>query len=131
MAQIDKELKKLADFHGMDGAETSEIKDAEKQLDTNFAADFSAYLQAFALASANGHELTGLCKSGRLNVVKVTETERERHKDIDPSWYVIERIGIDGALAWQAPDGSIYETTPHSDSVKLCDSLLEYVASDE
>lgn len=128
MVKIAEELSKLPNFHGMGGAEASEIEAAEAGLGVVFSEDYRQYLQAYALASANGHELTGLCKSDRLDVVKVTETERERCEGVDPSWYVIERIGIDGALAWQAPDGSIYRTTSRTGSVKVCGSLLEYMA---
>ena len=111
----------------MEGAEASEIEAAEARLGVIFSEDFRQYLQAYALASANGHELTGLCKSDRLNVVKVTEAEREHCEGVDPSWYVIERIGVDGALAWQGPDGSIYRATSRSGGVKVCGSLMEYM----
>ena len=128
MIQIAEELSTLPNFHGMEGAEAAEIDAAETRLGVVFSEDFRQYLQTYALASANGHELTGLCKSDRLNVVKVTEAERKHCEGIEPSWYVIERIGIDGALAWQATDGSIYKATSRSGGVKVCGSLLEYMA---
>ena len=125
MDKIAEELSKLPYFHGMRGAEASEIEAAEARLGVVFSDDFRQYLQTYALASANGHELTGLCKSDRLNVIEVTEAERDHYEGVDPSWYVIERIGIDGALAWQASDGSIYIATARSGGVKVCESLLE------
>lgn len=128
MNKISDNLTCFVDFRGMNGVAIGEIEEAEAKLGLAFADDYRSYLMEFGLASANGHELTGLCDSSRLNVVEVTKEERLRH-DIDPSWYVIERIGIDGALAWQSSDGSIYETALHGGCFKACSSLVEYLAS--
>lgn len=127
MNKISNELKGFANFRGMKGVAAGEIEEAESQLGLAFADDYRSYLMEFGLASANGHELTGLCDSSRLNVVEVTKEERKRH-DVDPSWYVVERIGVDGALAWQSPDGSIYKSILHGGYFKDCSSLVEYLA---
>ena len=41
--------------------------------------------------------------------------------------YVIEKLGVDGIIVWQAPTGEIYYSSLDMDMVKRCDSLYEYV----
>lgn len=128
MIKILAAFEALPNFRGMSEASSADIDAAEEELGLAFSEDYKGYLKAFSLVSANGHELTGLCESERLNVVSVTQKERERLDGVDPSWYVVERIGVDGAIAWQAHDGSVYRTTPHSSGVKVCDTLFDYMS---
>lgn len=80
-----------------------------------------------ALRPIYGHELTGICKAARLNVVDVTQDERQ-YNSVPVDWYVIEQTNIDGIVIWQTASGTIYETCPGSEADKICDSLEEYIS---
>lgn len=84
------------------------------------------YLKDIGLACFDGHELTGICKSARLNVVDVTLLQRQRVSDAY-SWYVVEETGIDGRVIWQTPTGDIYQTAPGTKTRKVFGSLAEYI----
>ncbi len=128
MTDVCSELKNLPDFRGLDGASAMDIEAAQAELGLAFAQDYKDYLQAYSIASANGHELTGLCNFARLNVIKVTLKERGLQPAADASWYVIEKIGVDGAVAWQDSKGQVFITTPLCPTVtRAADSLLEYL----
>lgn len=119
-------LRNAPDFIGGSGCGESAIQTAEQTLDLSFAPDYLNYLHTFGLACFDGHELTGICKASRLNVVDVTLEER-KHFPAASGWYVVEQANIDGIVIWQAPNGEIYQTTPGQPTRKLCDSLTDYV----
>lgn len=114
------------DYIGGIGRTDEEIESAEKQLGVRFALDFRCYLKGIGLVSFDGHELTGICKSTRLNVVDVTLAQRERFSEAG-SWYVIEEANIDGIIIWQSSSGDIYQTAPGRKAQKIYSSLAEYV----
>lgn len=121
-------MKNMPDFYAMNGAADEEIKYAEEMLGVQFAEDYRQYVSALGVASFGGHELTGVCRSKRLNVVGVTQEERSQYEDIPINWYVIEQANIDGIVIWQAPSGEIYQTGSGTSGHKLCDSLSEYIS---
>lgn len=123
------ELAELPDFFPYHGASPKAISEAEAALQTSFADDYSEYLAAFGLVSANSHELTGICPFPRLNVVDVTIAEREFDNSADVSWYVIERLGIDDVVAWQSPEGDIYLTAEGVAPRKVATSLFDYLSN--
>lgn len=120
-------LSELPFFTHLEGAGADEISAAQESLQLVFARDYAEYTSAYGIASANGHELTGVCKFPRLNVVRVTEEERGRGHGEDLSWYVIEQAGIDDLVAWQSPSGEVFMTSPGAAPEKVADSLLEYM----
>lgn len=120
-------MKKQRDFYAMKGAEPSEIRETEESLGVSFAEDYREYVGAFGAASFAGHELTGVCKSPRLNVAAVTAEERKTN-DVPAGWYVLEQANIDGIVLWQDKEGSVYQTMPSSAPKKICGSLAEYIA---
>ena len=119
-------LRNAPDFIGGKGCDMAAISDAEQQLGVRFAPDYRLYLQNFGLACFDGHELTGICKTSRLNVVDVTLDERKRCPDT-AGWYVIEQTNVDGIVIWQAPSGEVYQTMPGVSACKICNTLTEYV----
>ena len=121
-------IKILPDYIGSNGRPENVIADAENKLGVTFAADYREYLKEIGLACFDGHELTGLTKTARLDVVSVTQEQREQTDSIDPSWYVVEEAGIDGIVIWQSADGSIYATAPNTTAKKIASSLSEYVS---
>lgn len=128
MANIIEVLKSMPDYIGSDGRTEEEIDKAEKVLGISFAKDYREYLKEIGLACFDGHELTGLTKTDRLNVVSVTKEQREQIGKVASSWYVIEEAGIDGIIIWQGSDGTVYETAPNSKSKMIAKSLAEYIA---
>ena len=127
MADNIKVLKKMEDFDSLDGVSMEEIASAEADLDLNFALDYKKYLLEFGLASADGHEFTGLVKSARLNVVDVTIKLKKKFKDAPVDAYVIEELGVDDIVIFQTSDGSIYKAAPKTQFIKVADSFAEYL----
>lgn len=127
MSEISNAMENLPDFFGLSGASEDQIASAERQLQTRFAEDYRKYLAACGVASVNGHELTGICASARLNVVSVTQEMVSQHPGALPGWYVIEQANIDGIVIWQAPDGTVYQTQPNTEAMQISSGLLAYI----
>lgn len=108
-------------------ASDKEISDAETKLSVSFSEEYKQYLATVGFAIFEGHELTGICKAKRLNVVDVTSMERELSPYVPFDWYVIEQLNIDGIVIWQSSAGEVYQTSPNVEPVKLCNSMAEYI----
>lgn len=119
-------LKGLPNFYHLNGATDDEIAKSEQLLCVSFAPEYKAYVSAYGVASANGHELTGICTSQRLNVVNVTLSCRKQLPEAD-TLYVIEEANIDGIVLWQSATGEIYQSSSGKKLHKVCDSLREYI----
>ena len=102
---------------------------AQEILGTCFANDYYEYLKTYGLASCEGHELTGLCASSRLNVIDVTRRERELNPGMCVNWYVIEETNMDGIVFWQDSEGAIFQTAPKTTPARVFRSLAEYIIS--
>jgi hypothetical protein len=128
MGRFVDELASLDDFIGSDGISSDVVEKAEAELGLRFAADYREYLLCYGIAAANGHELTGLGSSQRLNVVEKTLSERKKSGHCE-NLYVIEDTCIDHLIIWQSPSGKVFSTLPGEDPVIMAHSLLEYLAS--
>lgn len=126
MSNIIEALKNAPDYIGGTGRTEEEIRNAEELLGVKFAPDYRCYLKEIGLTCFDGHELTGICKPARLNVVDVTTVQRNLHPEAY-SWYVIEETNIDGIVIWQSTAGAIYKTAPGIRTRKVFDSLIEYI----
>lgn len=109
------------------GATLAEIEEAQRALGLTFAEDYRTYLQECGTASYEGHELTGISKDLRLDVITVTTNNLQNNPNIDMPLYVIEETHIDGIVIWQAPDKKIYQTDMTTKPVKIAESLAEYI----
>lgn len=127
MGNIVDILKGMPDYIGSDGRSENEIDHAEEMLGISFAKDYRKYLEDVGLACFDGHELTGLTNTVRLNVVSVTKEQQKQSAEIYTSWYVVEEAGIDGIVIWQDADGIVYKTAPNSKAEKIANSLAEYI----
>ena len=127
MSQIVEKFNSMPDLFLSSGVSRENIKLAEKELLLNFSEEYEDYLTTFGVAAVNCHEFTGICSSKRLNVVGVTKEERINNPVVPANLYVIEQAHIDGNVIWQSETGEIYQSTPNSAPIKLCDSLCEYV----
>lgn len=126
MANIIKTIISKQDLFYTSGVDMQIIKDAEKNLCVRFAKDYIEYLLTFGVASFEGHEFTGICKSKRLNVVDVTKDER-KHSLYADKMYVIEQTNIDGIIIWQDENGYIYQSSPNGNPICICNTLTDYI----
>lgn len=113
-------------LHGK-GASIDVINSYEKILGIKFFSDYRKYLLEFSIVAFSGHELTGISKSKRLNVVDVTLNERNLNENIPEDFYVVEVANIDGIVLWQNSLGEIYMTKPNNVPKKLYDSLGDFI----
>ena len=120
-------LKEQTAFYALKGVDKSEISRAEAKLGLSFAPDYREYLEVFALASFEGHEFTGICKSERLNVVDVTNKSRQIFGEAADGMYVIEEAGIDGIVVFQGGDGGVFCFAPGVAPRKIADSIVDYI----
>lgn len=120
-------LKQQSDFICGQGASQSEIEDAEMKLSLSFSSEYQEYLRSCSSAIADGHELTGLCKQERMNVVSVTLNEWKVNPNVPHTMYVVERADIDGIILWQTQEGFVYQTQPGCIPQKIAESLFEYI----
>ena len=75
-------IKMEPDYIGANGRTDAEIAEAEKELEIKFAKDYHEYLKKIGIACFDGHELTGLTNTDRLNVVSVTKELRKQSEEI-------------------------------------------------
>ena len=118
-------------LYKLKGADKSEIKNAENRLGVRFAKDYREYTSEYGAISYYGHELTGVCSAKPLNVVVVTEEERENDPEVKQSWYVIEQTHYDDIVIWQDPDGNVHMKQPGCKAKKIASSLAEYIERKE
>ena len=109
-------------------ATAEEIIAAEKSLGLKFAEDYKEYLLTFGNIAYEGHELTGICKSKRLNVVDVTKKLRERIGVVPKTLYVIEETNYDGIVFWQNSKGIVYKSLGLSKPKKAYNSLEHFMS---
>lgn len=126
MSDLIEAMKCKPDFYAEKGVSESKIEQAEKSLGLKFAPDFKECLRAFGAVSFGGHEFTGFSADRNLDVVAVTQRNRQKN-NVGKELYVIEEAHIDGIVIWQDADGAVYETTPDSKAEKIANSLNEYM----
>ena len=123
---IVKLMQNQPELYIMAGASEEEIIQAETALGLCFAADYRKYTAAFGAASLATHELTGVCKAKRVNVVDVTIYERSK-ATVPGNWYVLEQTNIDGIVVWQSSTGEIYRVYSNGVNEKISETLVEYL----
>lgn len=129
MGKIVEILQSLPDFYAGNPASAQDIAIAEEQLGVAFSEEYREYVKAFGDASANGHELTGISSSERIDVVSVTQAERVRNSEFPAGHYVVERTGVDRVVVCQDAAGIVYQSAPGRSPERIFDSLSDYVAS--
>lgn len=111
-------------------ASDEEISNSEYKLGLSFATEYRNYVAEFGFVSFSGHELTGICKHKRLDVVAVTTEEWYKNPLIKNTMYVIEKTNMDGIIIWQDATGAIYQSSFGAQPIKICNSLVEYILGD-
>lgn len=130
MISITDYLQKKDDIYCTKGVSSDQIINAENELGLKFADDYIEYLKKYGYVIFDGHEITGITSIPRMDVVAVTKLKRQVFSDIRTDLYVVENLYIDGCLILQAADGSIYESLPGNELIKIADSLVEYFMKD-
>lgn len=118
-------MKECDDYMELGGVSEENIKKAEAMLGISFADDYRVYLAECGIATADGHEFTGLGRAKRLDVVTATLSARKENSNIPENMYIVESIGIDGLQLWQDSKGNMYQYMPNGGMEKIADSLLE------
>ena len=126
---IIKALKLKEDLFALQGATDAEIAAAEANMGLTFSDEYIQYLKEFGVASADGHEFTGIISESRLNVVEVTKYEKQKNSNIPSDMYVIEDLGIDKVFVWQNSKGEVFQTVGDSMPEKIADSMAGYLNS--
>ena len=111
------------------GVSPEQISQAERELGLLFSGEYREYLSLYGIAAFDGHELTGITSSDRLNVVSVTSKAKKRYPDLPANLYVIEELGVEELIIWQSTDGKIFGCAPNYKLEKICDSLRDYIAN--
>lgn len=129
MADMLTILRNKPGFVSLTGASEDAIQRAESELGLTFSKDYRVYLSTYGAVAYEGHELTGISKTPRLDVVRVTLEERQQYPNNPENWYVLEQLYIDDVIIWQASTGEVYQVMPGETPLKICDSLVEYIES--
>lgn len=130
MKKIISELENMPNFRMIGGVSTDVIKASERELGLIFSNEYRLYLEKYGVVSFSGHEITGICNSPRLNVVTVTKEEHVYNPEVPADLYAVERADIDDVVYWQSASGEIYQSLPGAKTIKIADSLMEYLLSD-
>ncbi len=109
------------------GASVDEIKELSNKAKVVFSDEYIEYLKVYGIIAFDGHELTGLSKTKRLNVSEVTLEYKRLYRNELDLLYVVEVADIDGILIWQSEDGKIYKTIGDSNPILIYESLSEYI----
>lgn len=124
---IKEQLAALAFFRGGKGVDVSSVDEAQQKLGLSFAEDYREYVLAYGIASCNGHELTGISQSKRLDVVAATRRARELEPRVPDNLYLIEDANIDSILIWQDEQGTVWQTMSGAEPKRIADSLIDYL----
>ena len=127
MSTLIEKLKQNEDAIFGKGVSKRAVTAAEEQLKVTFSREFDEYLQRMGILAVDGHEITGLLGSERVNVVEVTRHQREMNSNVYPNLYVIEETNFDGIVIWQDEFGSVYKTKFNGQPKKICSSIEEYL----
>ena len=126
MSNIIKKIKNINGLYRAKGCSFKQVTEAQNRLNITFPEEYVDYVREFGAISFFGTEWTGLNVKGHLNVVEVTEQERNLNVDFPADCFVLENQGIDGILIICNEKGEIFSI--HFDEVKkIHDSISEYL----
>ena len=127
MSSIISTIKSFSDLLSLSSVQENKISAAEKKLSLTFAPEYREYVSEFGAVVVNGHELTGIVNSERLNVVNVTIQEWGLNPQVPRNMYVVENVAIDGIIIWQDASGEVFQSSPNSAPKTIAASLAEYL----
>ena len=121
-----RSMQQYDDYICLGGVSVDSIENAENTLGVKFSIEYKEYLETCGMATANGHEFSGIGKSSRLSVVEMTTALRKK-VNIPNEMYVIEKLDIDGVVVTQDVNGSVYLVYTNGSYTKIAESMLEYL----
>lgn len=126
--EIKKLIDKLPEMCFIGSVEEAKIQDAEKELGFTFADDFVEYTKQYGAIASEGMEWLGVVDSERLSVVDRTNSYRNLYPSFPTNMYVVEELGIDGAVILQDSKGKLYYYSPYcNDMIYVSDGLCTYL----
>ena len=128
MESIIDKLRKYEDYVAIGGASEKQIANAEHILNLTFNDEYREYLTEFGTASVNGHELTGICQSKRLNIIDATIEAKKINPNVPDGFYLIENLGIDHIMIWQNKNGELFQTVGNNTPEKIALTLMDYIS---
>lgn len=129
MSDIISIVAKMKSFHAGKPTQINEIESAEQELGLKFNEDYKECLRCFGQFSIYGQEFTGITKTTRLDIVKVTKDEKLKNNYVSQDLYVIEQTHFDDIVIWQNQHGEIFQSSLTTIQ-KIANSLLEYIGLD-
>lgn len=105
----------------------AEIKEAEARLGLSFADEYKEYLSGFGAVCSDIIAVSGICEDEDYSVVELTEKLRRMHSEARPDFYAIEDVEIDGLVIWQDKTGTVYQSIPDHEPVRIFDSLADFL----
>lgn len=126
MSIIVEKISKIEKLFHAKGCTFKQIKDAQKALGITFPEEYVDIVKEFGAISFYGTEWTGLNVDDYLNVVSVTNRERELNSDFPLGCFVLENQGIDGLLVICDEKGKVYSLR-YSKVEKIHDTISSYL----
>ncbi len=127
MSNIIAAIQKLPGMESGTPAGAEEIRTAEEELHLHFAEEYKEYLSVFGAVCSDIIAVSGLCEDEDYAVVELTKKLRSIQANIPLDFYAIEDVGVDGLVIWQDKTGTVYQSIPNYDPVRIFDSLSDFL----
>ena len=126
---MNKLIEKINTIKGLrkgKGCKTSQIEEAQKELDITFPEEFIDYVKNYGCIDFGSVEWTGLNINGYLNTVTATKEEADNNPKFPKKHFVLHDLGIDSKKVIVGEDGKVF-LIQNSTIVPVCNSILEYL----
>ena len=127
MSAIIEAFTSTSSFLSGEGVSQDRIMQAEAELRLQFSDEYREYLSLWGIAAFDGHELTGITESCRLDVVTATTKAKKRYPMLPANLYVIEETNIEEVIVLQDTTGTIYGIGPNHQLEVIDSSLSDYI----
>lgn len=112
-------------FRGIGECSEAEIQDAEEKLGMRFPQEYRNFLKQYKAGVLNGCEIMGINTMKYLDTVANTLFSRMNDDKFPQDCFVLENIGVEGALTISNSAGQIF-TYCAGNKQLLCHSLSEF-----
>lgn len=112
-------------FRGIGECSDTDILQAEKELGISFPPEYRAFLKKYKSGVINGCEIMGVNTPKYIDTVFNTLFSRENDDNFPHDCFVLENIGVEGALTISDSSGQIF-TYCAGNKQPLCNSLSEF-----
>ena len=126
MKTIIEKINTIENLYHAKGCTYKQINDAQEELGITFPDDYIDILREYGAISFYGTEWTGLNVDDYLNVVSVTEKEREMNNSFPSDCFVLENQGIDGLIVICNEVGEVFNLQ-YTKIEKIHDSIAGYL----